>query len=123
MKIAITATDPSLHAAVDPRLGRCAFFVIVETNDMSFEAVVNDSHSQGGGAGVQAAQALAQKGIQAVLTGNCGPNAHQALSAAGIDIVIGCCGTVQEAVDRFVLGDLHAITAPNVASHSGTSGG
>lgn len=122
MKIAVTATEPSLQAAVDPRFGRCAYFVFVDTDTMCFEAVANDSNSRGGGAGIQSAQALTQKGIRAVLTGNCGPNAHQTLSAAGIDIVIGCYGTVQEAVDRFVLGDLHAVAAPNVASHSGTSG-
>lgn len=121
MKIAVTATEPSLHATVDPRLGRCAYFVFVDTDDMNFEAMANDSNSQGGGAGIQSARVLAQKGVRAVLTGNCGPNAHQTLTAAGIDIVVGCSGTVREAVDRFILGDLQVVTAPNVASHSGTS--
>jgi predicted Fe-Mo cluster-binding NifX family protein len=123
MKIAITATDPELDAPVDPRFGRCAYFVLVETTDMSFDAISNDSNAQGGGAGIQSAQSLAHQGIGAVLTGNCGPNAHQTLTAAGIDVVVGCGGTVREAVEEFKAGQLHRAASPNVPNHSGTIGG
>lgn len=101
MKVAVTATGPSLDAATDPRFGRCAYFVIVETEDMTFEAIENANSSLGGGAGIQSAQLMAQKGAKAVLTGHCGPNAHQTLCAAGIDVVVGCGGIVSEAVERF----------------------
>ncbi|MBN2491945.1 MAG: NifB/NifX family molybdenum-iron cluster-binding protein [Planctomycetes bacterium] len=119
MKIAVTATGPSLDAAVDPRFGRCPWFVLVETDDMSFEAVENRSGMLGGGAGIQSAQLMAEKGVQTVLTGNCGPNAHQTLSAAGIRVVIGCSGTVSEAAQQFKGGQLRASEGPNVGSHSG----
>ena len=122
MKVAITATGPSLDAAMDPRFGRCACFVIVETDDMSFEAIGNANGSLGGGAGIQSAQLMAQKGAKAVLTGNCGPNAYETLSAAGIDVVVGCSGTVFEVVGRFQSGQLRAALAPNVASHSNLTG-
>ncbi len=72
--------------------------------------------------GIQAAQLMAQKRVKAVLTGNCGPNAHQTLSAAGIDVVVGCSGTVSEVVERFKSGQLSAASAPNVASHAGMGG-
>jgi len=123
MKVAVTATGPSLDAAMDPRFGRCSYFVLVETDDMSFEAVENANSSLGGGAGIQSAQLMAQKGAKAVLTGNCGPNAHQTLSAAGIDVVVGCSGTVSEVVERFKSGQLRAASAPNVAGHAGMDGG
>jgi len=119
MKVAVTATGPALDAALDPRFGRCSCFVLVETDDMRFEAVENASSSLGGGAGIQSAQLMAQKGAKVVLTGNCGPNAHQTLRAAGIDVVVGCSGTVSEAIERFKSGRLRAASAPNVASHSG----
>jgi predicted Fe-Mo cluster-binding NifX family protein len=108
---------------MDPRFGRCSHFVLVETDDMTFEAIENGNSSLGGGAGIQSAQLMAQKGAKAVLTGNCGPNAHQTLSAAGIDVVVGCSGTVSEAVGRFKLGQLRAAPAPNVAGHSGMGRG
>jgi predicted Fe-Mo cluster-binding NifX family protein len=119
MKVAISATGPSLEAALDSRFGRCPYFVFVETDDMSFEALGNDSGSLGGGAGIQSAQLLARKGTRTVLTGNCGPNAHQTLKAAGIEVIVGCKGTVAEAVERFKQGELHIASVPNVASHSG----
>jgi predicted Fe-Mo cluster-binding NifX family protein len=123
MRIAVTSTGPSLDAAVDPRFGRCSFFVFVETEGMTFEASENASGSLGGGAGIQSALAVAQKGAKAVLTGNCGPNAHQTLSAAGIDVFVGCSGTVSETVARFKSGQLRVASVPNVASHAGMSGG
>jgi predicted Fe-Mo cluster-binding NifX family protein len=123
MKIAVTATGPSLEAALDPRFGRCPCFVLIETGDMTFETVGNENSALGGGAGIQSARLMAQKGVKAVLTGNCGPNAHQTLSAAGIDVVVGCSGTVSEVVRRFTSGQLSAASAPNVASHSGMGGG
>jgi predicted Fe-Mo cluster-binding NifX family protein len=112
-----------LESAVDPRFGRCSCFVLVETDDMSFETVENASSSLGGGAGIQSAQLMAQRGVKAVLTGNCGPNAHETLSAAGIDVVVGCSGTVSEVVERFKSGQLRPASAPNVATHSGMGSG
>ena len=123
MKIAITSTGPTLDAAVDPRFGRCSWFVLVETDDMTFEAVENASGSISDGAGIQSAKLMALKGAKAVLTGNCGPNAHQTLSAAGIDVVVDCSGTVSEVAERFKAGQLRAVSAPNVASHAGMGGG
>jgi predicted Fe-Mo cluster-binding NifX family protein len=73
MKVAVTAAGPGPEAAMDPRFGRCSFFVLIETDDMSFEAVENASSTLGGGAGIQAAKLVAQKGAKVVLTGDCGP--------------------------------------------------
>jgi len=123
MKVAVSAAGPALGAPVDPRFGRCAHFLVVETDDMSFEVIENASGALGGGAGIQAANSVAHKGVKAVLTGNCGPNAHQTLSAAGIDVFVGCSGTVREAVERFKSGQLRPASAPNVASHAGMGGG
>lgn len=97
--------------------------MLVETDDMTFEAVENTSGSLGGGAGIQSAHLVANHGVKAVLTGDCGPNAYQVLSAAAIDVVTGCNGTVCDVVERFKSGQLVATSAPNVASHSGMSGG
>jgi predicted Fe-Mo cluster-binding NifX family protein len=62
---------------------------------------------------------MAQKGVKTILTGNCGPNAHQTLTAAGIEVIVGCSGTVFQSVERFKSGSLHPASAPNVASHAG----
>lgn len=121
MKIAITATEPTLEASVDPRFGRCPSFVIIETDDMSFEAVDNASQVLGQGSGIQAARFMVDKGVQHVLTGNCGPNAHQALSAAGIGVIVGCAGTVRDVAEQFKAGQLKPTDQPNVPDHAGMS--
>ena len=83
MKVAVSSTAKDLEAQIEPRFGRCPYFIIVDTDDMSFEAFDNESMSLGGGAGIQSAQFVASKGAKVVITGNVGPNAVSTLSAAG----------------------------------------
>ena len=93
MKIAVSASGRDLNAQIDPRFGRCAYFIIVETDDMSFEVFDNASIALGGGAGIQSAQFVASKGAKTIITGNVGPNAVRTLTAAGIEVIVGQGGT------------------------------
>ena len=122
MKIAVSSTAPDLDAQVDPRFGRCQYFVIADSDTMEFEGVENTNMMAGGGAGIATAQMIANKGAQVVLTGNCGPNAYQTLSAAGIQVITGASGTVRDALDGFRTGKFEATTQPNVDAHFGTGG-
>lgn len=122
MKIAISATGPDLDAEVDPRFGRCQYFVIVEPDTMQFESVENSSAMASGGAGISAAQIITGKGVEAVLTGNCGPNAYQVLSPAGIKVITGVSGKVRDAVQSYKSGNLEGSTRPNVPGHFGMGG-
>ena len=119
MKIAITSQGNDLKAEIDPRFGRCQTFVIYDTETETFEALENPNITAGGGAGIQTAQAMAEQVVQAVLTGNVGPNAFRTLSAAGIGIYAGVSGKVSEAVDQFQRGVLKPYSAPSVESHFG----
>ena len=101
MKICVSATANNLEAQLDPRFGRCFYFVIVNSETMQFEAIPNMASGATGGAGIQATQTIANKGVKVVITGNVGPNAFGALSAAGIEIVTGAFGTVREVVEKF----------------------
>ncbi|MBP1738780.1 MAG: hypothetical protein H6Q48_1073 [Deltaproteobacteria bacterium] len=123
MKVAVSSMGKTLDSALDPRFGRCSWFLIVETEDMSFKAFSNESFALGGGAGIQSAQFIASKEATAVLTGNCGPNAMSALSAAGVKVIIGQTGTVREAVDRYKRGEIHSAPGANVDAHYGMGTG
>ena len=123
MKIAVSSSGNTLDSQIDPRFGRCVYFLIVDTDDMNFEAFDNESLALGGGAGIQAAQFVASKGAKAILTGNVGPNAVKTLGAAGVEIFVGQNGTVREALERYNRGDLQSTGAPNVADHHGMGGG
>jgi len=122
MKICVTATANTLDAQIDPRFGRCSYLVIVDSETMQFEAIPNMAAGATGGAGIQAAQTIANKGVKLLITGNVGPNAFGALSAAGIEIVTGAFGTVREAVERSKLGEFKKTGAPTVDGHFGMGG-
>lgn len=122
MKIAISSTGDRLDAPIDPRFGRCAYFLIGDTDDMNFEAFDNRGVALGGGAGVQAAQFVASKGAKAVLTGNVGPKAVATLDAAGIAIYSGENGSAKSAVERYRDGKLKATRTANVNEHHGMGG-
>jgi predicted Fe-Mo cluster-binding NifX family protein len=123
MKIAISAEGPSLDSMIDPRFGRCAYFIIIDTDSYSFEAMENPNITLGGGAGIQSGQMMADKGVQALITGNCGPNAHKVLSAAGVDIITGASGLVSDAVEDFKAGKFAPTSEPNVEAHFDPSAG
>ena len=123
MKIAITSSAPDLDADIDPRFGRCQYFVIADPETMEFEAQENSGAMAGGGAGIATAQTLTGKNIETVITGNCGPNAYQALSAANIKVITGVTGKVRDAIQQYKSGTLKASSQPNVTSHFGTGGG
>ena len=123
MRIAVSASGPSLDAEVDPRFGRCRYFSIVDPDNMEFEAVENSGAQAGGGAGIATAQMIAGKGVEAVLTGNCGPNAFQVLSAAGIKVVTGVSGKVKDSVQDYKAGSLQPASQPNVPGHFGMGRG
>jgi predicted Fe-Mo cluster-binding NifX family protein len=122
MKICVTATADSLDAQIDPRFGRCAYLIIVDSETMQFEAVPNSAAGATGGAGIQAAQTIANKGVELLITGNVGPNAFGALSAAGIEIFTGASGTVKEVVEKFKRGEFNKTGAPTVGGHFGMGG-
>ncbi len=123
MKIAFSAAGADLDAQVDPRFGRCQYFVIVDTDTMEFEAAPNSGATAGGGAGIAAAQQIAGKGLEAVLTGNCGPNAFDVLKAAGIKVFTGVSGSIKEAIESYKAGKFQSTAQPNVSAHSGMGRG
>jgi predicted Fe-Mo cluster-binding NifX family protein len=123
MKICVSAASNSLDAPIDPRFGRCQYFVIVDSETMQFEIIPNVASGATGGAGIQAAQTIVSKSAGVLITGNVGPNAFQALSAAGIKIVTGASGTVREVVEKYKKRELGETGAPSVGGHFGMGGG
>ena len=123
MKLAITSTGNELDSNLDPRFGRAAYFIIVDPETMAFEVVENSQNlNLPQGAGIQSAQLIAAKGAKALITGHCGPNAMQTLSAAGVQVYLGQAGTVQGLVDKYNNGQLTPTIEANASAHAGTGG-
>jgi len=127
MMVCVTSTGNSLDSQVDPRFGRAAWFLFVDQDSLELkEAIENPNVNAMGGAGIQSAQLVADKGAQVLLTGSLGPNAVTALSAAGIKVVTGVHGvTCREAVEKLKKGELVPTDAGGVSpapAHSGMGG-
>ncbi len=119
MKVAVSTQSSDLDSLVDPRFGRAAWFVIVDSESGKWTAVDNRPNAgAGGGAGVQAGTVVVDQGAEAVITGNVGPNAHKVLAAAGIEIYQAGNGTTaREALRSLNTHELAAVEEPTVAGH------
>lgn len=119
MKIVVSSQGEGLDAAASPVFGRCPIYVVVDTETMTSESLVNPAMNQGGGAGIQAAEFVVSQGAKAVLSGNLGPNAYNVLQAAGVPCFLIGEGTVRQAVKAYNAGQLSTMGGANVAAHAG----
>ena len=118
MKIAVTSSGTALDALVDPRFGRAAKFIVVDTESGTLAVHDNTQNlNTAQGAGIQAAQTVSSLGAEAVITGHCGPKAFRTLRAAGIQVVVGAEGTVAEVLEAFKTGKLKATESADVEGH------
>lgn len=121
MKVAVTAQGRDLDAMVDPRFGRCQYFLFIDTQSGALDAETNPAREAAGGAGIQAAQRVVDKGVEAVVTGFVGPNASRVLQAAGVKVYGNAAGTVRGALEKMKEGKLPLLTGPTVREHFGLS--
>jgi predicted Fe-Mo cluster-binding NifX family protein len=119
MKIVITSYGEDLASKTDKSFGRAKWFILVDTQTGAFEAHSNTQNVNAAqGAGIQAAQNVANLGAEAVLTGNVGPNAFRTLSAASIKIfIIKGNGTVQETLSEWKKGNLQETNESTIEGH------
>jgi len=122
MRVVVSANGVDLDASASPVFGRCPIFVFVDVETMTFEAVENPALAAPGGAGIQAAQFVTERGAEAVITGNVGPNAFGVFQAAGVPVYQFAGGTVREAVEAHRNGQLAAAGGASARAHAGMQG-
>jgi predicted Fe-Mo cluster-binding NifX family protein len=119
MKIALTATAPSLEAEMESRFGRSPYFILVDPETMEYDALENPAASAGGGAGIQAAQTVLDHQAEAVISGNIGPNAMRVLQTAGVKVFLGRPALIKELVEDYKQDKLSPVDQANRPSHFG----
>ena len=118
MKIVVTSQGKELSSEIDPRFGRAKWLVVIDTETADFlvhDNTVNLNAVQG--AGIQTGQNIANLNVEAVITGNVGPNAFKTLNAAGVKIFLAEKQTVAEALESFKTGKLKEVDSANVEGH------
>ncbi|MEJ2695937.1 MAG: NifB/NifX family molybdenum-iron cluster-binding protein [Candidatus Sulfobium sp.] len=115
MKLCITSDGKELNSSVEETFGRSPYFVIVNTETPESKSVRNTSMQSGHGAGIRAAQIIADEGAEALLTGIVGPNAFNALKAAHIKVFEGASefDSVKDALEKFKKGMYKEATVPS----------
>ena len=108
MKIAVSAVGRDLNSEIDPRFGRCAYFLIIDTEKTTFKAFENTHRAAQGGAGIGAAQFVVEQNADQVITGNLGPKAEMVLNAAGVTVLTGKSGSVKDIVSQVTEGAVKA---------------
>ena len=119
MKVVVSSSGADKTSMLDPRFGRCPYFIFVDTETDTVDAVVNEAGSSGHGAGIQAAQSVIEAGAEVVISRRIGPNAFRVMAAAGLAIYESDAASVEEAVVALKTGKLTAVNAPTGPSHAG----
>ncbi|NHJ85400.1 MAG: dinitrogenase iron-molybdenum cofactor biosynthesis protein [Asgard group archaeon] len=123
MKLAISAVSDTLDSEVDPRFGRCSRFLIVDTDNMAVEVMLNQAQYEEHGAGISAAQNIINKGgISAIISGNMGPNAYRLFYAANVKMY-SYIGKISDGIIKLKNNQLIPIDNPTNRGHISTSGG
>lgn len=118
MKIAVSSQGDRLDSLLDPRFGRAAYILIVDTETLEFEVIDNAENKNAfKGAGIQAAAMVCDKEAEVLMTGFCGPNAFKTLEAAGVKVVSDQAGRVIDAVQAFKQGDAVFAESANKDGH------
>ncbi|MBW2995441.1 NifB/NifX family molybdenum-iron cluster-binding protein [Candidatus Woesearchaeota archaeon] len=121
MKIAISSVGKDLESYIDARFGRCPFFLVVEIKEKKIvgdKVIDNLASSQAGGAGMAAAQIIADSGAEVVITENIGPRALDVFNQLQIK-VYSAKGKIRDAVNQFIEGKLDEVSAPTGPQHMG----
>jgi predicted Fe-Mo cluster-binding NifX family protein len=124
MRIVVSSAGPDMESQVDVRFGRCPYFMVVDVEGKKIKghrAVENTSAQQMGGAGMTAAQAVAELKADAVITVNMGPRAFIVFKQLGIDMYLGT-GTVRKVVEDFIAGKLRKVEGATGPGHMGMPG-
>lgn len=112
MKIAISSTGKTIESEINNEFGRCPYFIIADVKGKkieSYEAMENINMNQPGRAGIAAAQFVAEKGAEAVITGSVGPRAADILQQFKIP-AYKAEGKVKDAVKMLIEGKLKKIS-------------
>jgi predicted Fe-Mo cluster-binding NifX family protein len=111
MRLIVTSNTRERNGDVSDVFGRCKFFLLFEEEKGEIkliEVFENINSRKAGGAGISAAQAVAERDAKAVLSGNIGPRAREVFRQFGIKMYKAS-GKIEEALDLMANGKLEEI--------------
>lgn len=110
MKITIPMNEQDIESAVYPSFGRAPYFLFYDTDTNKSKWLPNSAVESSGGAGIAAAQLLADSSTDALITPRCGENAEKVLSGANIMVYRSIDGTAKKNIDALTEGKLQPLS-------------
>ena len=110
MKIGIPATSPDLNGKVENRLVTAAYLLVIDIDDLTFEAIRGPSPSAGPAAGIEAISLITRMGAKTILAGYISPHIELTLRKSGIEVITPVSGTVMDALEKYREGILSGMS-------------
>lgn len=117
MKIIIPMNEQEAESGVCPSFGRAPYFMLYDTDTDKSQWLQNRAAQSSGGAGIAAAQLIADSGADALITPRCGENAQQVLHGAHIKLYRAVHQTAQQNIDALINGTLSPLTEFHAGFH------
>lgn len=103
MKIAL----PTRDGHIDDHFGHCAFYTIATISaDNIIESLKSMASPEGCGCKSNIASDLAADGVTLMLAGNMGEGAFNKLANAGIRVIRGCHGEINDVLKQYINGEI-----------------
>ena len=88
MKVAITSTGNTLESTIDKRFGRCAYFVVYDTENKAMEFIPNPNKDKEEGAGPASVQLVASRNVNKIVSGEFGIKIKSLLDSLKIQMIV-----------------------------------
>ncbi len=102
MRIAIPVNEESMDTGVCASFGRAPYFLFYNSVTKETYFLDNAAAASQGGAGIRAAQVIADHGVQSLITPRCGENAEAVLKKANVFIYRSAAGTARDNIDALL---------------------
>lgn len=121
MKIAIPVEEKNLDSNVCVSFGRTPYFLIYDVKTEESTFIDNSAAASMGGAGIKAAQMIADNKAEVLLTPRLGENAADVLKPADVKVYKTIDASVRDNIDAFVAGKLPLLDEihPGLHEHGG----
>lgn len=110
MKIAIPIQEKSMEASIHEAFGRAPYFLLYNTTTKENDFLDHRAAVTQGGSGIRAAQVLADNGVRAVITRQCGENAEKFFSNAEVLVYEAIPGSIQQNIEAFIQDQLNLLS-------------
>lgn len=117
MKIAIPVDEKDIQSNVCISFGRAPYFLFYNTQTKESVFIDNIAAESTGGAGIKAAQVIADNKVDALLTPRCGQNAADVLKAADIKIFKTINDSIKENIENYISGNLPLLNEIHAGFH------